>query len=228
MLMLAFGISTSATYAQSLNSSVNVTSSTTVNAEQRERPQREPNPEMQKARADIQADREALNALREEQQEARTNRRAATQEMGGELRANVQAGEMEREEAQVEMAAQRESNRAAAVEEREERAAARTEIVSKRQAMIDARIAAVRERSPEMAEIMENYYSQIMDKIAGVQALQTELIASVSAGEMTGAEAKAEFKAFIEVEKAAIKSLMEELKAEVSAFREAQTASRES
>ena len=100
------------------------------------------------------------------------------------------------------------SNQEAAVADRTERVEAKSAIVSKRQAMVDTRIATVREKNPEMADIMEDYYGQIMAKIEAVQAKQSAMLAAVQAGEMTGADARVEFKAYVEVEKADIKALI--------------------
>jgi hypothetical protein len=74
-----------------------------------------------------------------------------------------------------------------------------------------------------MADIMEDYYGQIMAKIEAVQAKQSAMLAAVQAGEMTGADARVEFKAYVEVEKADIKALIAEMKTEITALRDARS-----
>jgi len=161
--------------------------------------------------------------MREEQKSDAADRREATKATGAELREEVKSGDLEKEAAQAQMQAQRDSNQEAAVADRTERVEAKSAIVSKRQAMVDTRIATVREKNPEMADIMEDYYGQIMAKIEAVQAKQSAMLAAVQAGEMTGADARVEFKAYVEVEKADIKALIAEMKTEITALRDARS-----
>jgi len=175
------------------------------------------------ARAEIEGARENLSDMREEQKSDAADRREATKATGAELREEVKSGDLEKEAAQAQMQAQRDSNQEAAVADRTERVEAKSAIVSKRQAMVDTRIATVREKNPEMADIMEDYYGQIMAKIEAVQAKQSAMLAAVQAGEMTGADARVEFKAYVEVEKADIKALIAEMKTEITALRDARS-----
>ena len=183
--------------------------------------ERQPNPEMEARRSDLEAARENVVDVRAEQQAEIEARREETQSMNTELRTSVQAGETDREEAKAQITAQREEAREEGVENREERAEARTEVVSSRQAMVDTRIAQIREKDSGLADIMEDYYGQIMAKVEAVQAKQTALIEAVKSESMTAADAKVEFKAYIEVEKASIQTLMTEMKAAITAYRSA-------
>jgi hypothetical protein len=244
MLLMAFAFSSQAN-AQLINAGATVSASATVstdvdcsnvpvtqgpenlawqaacNPRLQDRPERQPNPEMEASRAELEEARGNSAELRDTQKVEADARREETKEMSADLREDVRAGEVDREEAKVEMEAQREANVEAGAEARENRVAAQTEVVSKRQAMIDVRVAAVREKDAGLADIMENYYGQIMDNIEAVQAKQTSIINRVKSGSMTVAEAQAEFKAYIAVEKVSVQNLIVDMKAAITVYQEA-------